>query len=63
MGYWQALTEEGIDFSAGMKMVLIGTGGATATAVQCAVLWMELQKLKSSTSKTNSTAVERKLLI
>ena len=31
MGYWQGLTEEGIDFK-GMKMVLIGTGGA-ATAI------------------------------
>ena len=74
MGYWQALTEEGIDFK-GMKMVLIGTGGGASGHVvradpavlllqlQCAVLWMELQKLKSSTSKTNSTAVERKLLI
>ena len=55
MGYWQALTEEGIDFK-GMKMVLL-------MQLQCAVLWMALQKLKSSTSKTNSTAVERKLLI
>ena len=32
MGYWQGLKEEGIDFK-GMKMVLIGTGGA-ATAIQ-----------------------------
>lgn len=31
LGYWQGLTEEGIDFD-GMKMVLIGTGGA-ATAI------------------------------
>ncbi len=29
MGYWQGIKEEGIDFS-GMKMVLIGTGGAAA---------------------------------
>ena len=37
MGYWQALTEEGIDFK-GMKMVLIGTGGAaTAIAVRGAL--------------------------
>lgn len=61
MGYWQALTEEGIDFK-GMKMVLIGTA-VLLLQLQCAALWMELQKLKSSTSKTNSTAVERKLLI
>lgn len=31
MGYWQGLNEEGIDYT-GMKMVLIGTGGA-ATAI------------------------------
>lgn len=31
MGYWQGLAEEGIDYK-GMKMVLIGTGGA-ATAI------------------------------
>lgn len=31
MGYWQGLSEEGIDWK-GMKMVLIGTGGA-ATAI------------------------------
>lgn len=61
MGYWQALTEEGIDFK-GMKMVLIEPA-VLLLQLQCAVLWMELQKLKSSTSKTNSTAVERKLLI
>lgn len=37
MGYWQGLKEEGIDYK-GMKMVLIGTGGAaTAIAVQGAV--------------------------
>ena len=37
MGYWQALTEEGIGFK-GMKMVLIGTGGAaTAIAVRGAL--------------------------
>ena len=37
MGYWQGLTEEGIDFK-GMKMVLIGTGGAaTAILVQAAL--------------------------
>ena len=37
MGYWQGLTEEGIDFK-GMKMVLIGTGGAaTAIAVRGAL--------------------------
>lgn len=29
MGYWQAIKDEGIDFK-GMKMVLIGTGGAAA---------------------------------
>lgn len=29
MGYWQGIKEEGIDFK-GMKMVLIGTGGAAA---------------------------------
>lgn len=29
MGYWQAIKEEGIDFK-GMKMVLIGTGGAAS---------------------------------
>lgn len=28
MGYWQGIKEEGIDFK-GMKMVLIGTGGAS----------------------------------
>ena len=31
MGYWQAINESGIDYT-GMKMVLIGTGGA-ATAI------------------------------
>ena len=31
MGYWQGIKEEGIDFK-GMKMVLIGNGGA-ATAI------------------------------
>ena len=37
MGYWQAMKEEGIDFK-GMKMVLIGTGGAaTAIAVRGAL--------------------------
>lgn len=37
MGYWQAIKEEGIDFK-GMKMVLIGTGGAaTAIAVRGAL--------------------------
>lgn len=37
MGYWQAVKEEGIDFK-GMKMVLIGTGGAaTAIAVRGAL--------------------------
>lgn len=37
MGYWQAIREEGIDFR-GMKMVLIGTGGAaTAIAVSGAL--------------------------
>ena len=37
MGYWQGLKEEGIDFK-GMKMVLIGTGGAaTAILVQAAL--------------------------
>ena len=37
MGYWQGLKEEGIDFK-GMKMVLIGTGGAaTAIAVRGAL--------------------------
>ena len=61
MGYWQALTEEGIDFK-GMKMVR-SEPAVLLLQLQCAVLWMELQKLKSSTSKTNSTAVERKLLI
>ncbi len=29
MGYWQALAEEGVDYR-GMRMVLIGTGGAAA---------------------------------
>ena len=37
MGYWKAITEEGIDFK-GMRMVLIGTGGAaTAIAVRGAL--------------------------
>ena len=37
MGYWQGLKEEGIDFK-GMKMVLIGTGGAaTAIEIQAAL--------------------------
>ena len=37
MGYWQGIKEEGIDFK-GMKMVLIGTGGAaTAIAVRGAL--------------------------
>ena len=37
MGYWKGMKEEGID-SKGMKMVLIGTGGAaTAIAVQGAL--------------------------
>ena len=37
MGYWQALSEEGVDYR-GMKMVLIGTGGAaTAIAVRGAL--------------------------
>lgn len=37
MGYWQGVKEEGIDFK-GMKMVLIGTGGAaTAIAVRGAL--------------------------
>ena len=37
MGYWQGIKEEGIDFN-GMKMVLIGTGGAaTAIAVRGAL--------------------------
>ncbi len=37
MGYWQGIKEEGIDFT-GMKMVLIGTGGAaTAIAVRGAL--------------------------
>ena len=37
MGYWQGIREEGIDFK-GMKMVLIGTGGAaTAIAVRGAL--------------------------
>lgn len=37
MGYWQGVKEEGIDF-AGMKLVLIGTGGAaTAIAVRGAL--------------------------
>ena len=37
MGYWQGITEEGIDFK-GMKLVLIGTGGAaTAIAVRGAL--------------------------
>ena len=37
MGYWQALTEEGIDYK-GMRMVLVGAGGAaTAIAVRGAL--------------------------
>lgn len=37
MGYWQGMREEGIDYK-GMKMVLIGTGGAaTAIAVRGAL--------------------------
>ena len=37
MGYWQGIKEEGIEFK-GMKMVLIGTGGAaTAIAVRGAL--------------------------
>lgn len=37
MGYWQGIKEEGIDYK-GMKMVLIGTGGAaTAIAVRGAL--------------------------
>lgn len=37
MGYWQAIKEEGIDFK-GMRMVLVGTGGAaTAIAVRGAL--------------------------
>ena len=37
MGYWQAVKEEGIDFR-GMRMVLVGTGGAaTAIAVRGAL--------------------------
>ena len=37
MGYWQGIKEEGIDFR-GMKLVLIGTGGAaTAIAVRGAL--------------------------
>lgn len=37
MGYWRAVNEEGIDFK-GMKMVLIGTGGAaSAIAVRGAL--------------------------
>ncbi|MDO4357257.1 MAG: quinate/shikimate dehydrogenase [Clostridia bacterium] len=37
MGYWQALSEEGVDYR-GMRMVLIGTGGAaTAIAVRGAL--------------------------
>lgn len=37
MGYWQGVKEEGIDYK-GMKMVLIGTGGAaTAIAVRGAL--------------------------
>lgn len=37
MGYWQGIREEGIDFT-GMKLVLIGTGGAaTAIAVRGAL--------------------------
>ena len=37
MGYWQGIKEEGIDFK-GMKLVLIGTGGAaTAIAVRGAL--------------------------
>lgn len=37
MGYWQGIKEEGIDFK-GMKMVLIGTGGAaTAIAIRGAL--------------------------
>ena len=56
------LTEEGIDFK-GMKMVLIGTGGAaTAIAVRGALDGVA-DSLISSTSKINSTAVERRSLI
>lgn len=37
MGYWQSLSEEGVDYR-GMRMVLIGTGGAaTAIAVRGAL--------------------------
>ena len=37
MGYWQGIREEGIDYK-GMKLVLIGTGGAaTAIAVRGAL--------------------------
>ena len=54
MGYWQGLKEEGIDFK-GMKMVLIGTGGA-ATAIAVRGALDESLRLKS-TSKINSIAV------
>lgn len=37
MGYWQGITEEGIDFK-GMKMVLIGTGGAATAIAVCGAL-------------------------
>lgn len=53
MGYWQGIKEEGIDFK-GMKLVLIGTGGAaTAIAVRGA-LERYCTDLISSISEINS---------
>ncbi|MGF0032699.1 quinate/shikimate dehydrogenase [Bariatricus sp. SGI.154] len=37
MGYWQGIKEEGIDIK-GMKMVLIGTGGAATAIAVCGAL-------------------------
>lgn len=59
MGYWQGIKEEGIDFK-GMKMVLIGTGGA-ATAIAVRGALMESLRWRFSILKINSTAVEKKL--
>lgn len=60
MGYWQGLKEEGIDFK-GMKMVLIGTAELLQQS-QYAELLTESQRSRSSTSKINSTAVEKRSL-
>ena len=37
MGYWQGIEEEGIDYK-GMKMVMIGTGGAASAVAICGAL-------------------------